>query len=468
MKRTAAIPLNSDAVKASNNQFYANHEEMFDKHGNRIPLSSTNSAHADMRKEWMDLYLANGGKLEGEENEEGSNDDPTNPVTECSSKKKKEETVPTIKARWAKESVLPDHNSSRPPATPPTDTIPEDAKVDMIVETTDVPDGTKAKIQIHRCKDGAKIPSAEFTNLEVKGNKVVDSKTGKPPCMVFSAQHKPWDPWDCPLFYFKVQVEYKGLSTETPKNFKTKEKECLRVTYMHMCFSESFGSEAEMVNGILDKHAHSKALREHYGTMNTATNIYGSHIRNTYIFHQDSHGNVRNRKTGVSIGTVTKSQPPDDVKDPKNWRSVVSFTPLPRFGDAEVSGAVAIPSTPRYLWYSSTCLTGWESSFADAVRKRGTLYVIAFRRTIGAEKAKNLSKKFYKKWVGDHRLNPHKIPDCFLQIAGDDFEDLWPVLFGPGGKGIKPGLSGGEIALIAIGAVVGGLLVGVALYALLK
>lgn len=472
MSRVAKRPLNSAAVHAADDQFYANHPEMIDSNGRRIPLSPSDPTQAALRSEWMDLYIANGGELEGEE--EDNEETPPAPVEDCPSGDEEEEPTSTITARWSKAMVRPDQNSSTPPATPPTDTVPANAKVEMLVDTTNVPDGKGAQIEIYRCVDGASVPGAVFNNLEVRGNKVVDPATGAPPVYVFAAPQKPWDVWDAPYFYFKTVVDHEGLTYETPKDFRGNATACLRVDYWHVCLAESSTlsgvlPECNTVNGILAGVSGSQCSVVNYATMNTALNVYGSHIRNTYVFHQASHGNVRNRNTGASIGTVTSSQPPDDVPDPANWRSVVSFTPNPRFGDAEINTVASIPSTPRYLWYSSTCLTGWESSFADAMIARGTRNVLAFRRTIPDAEAPQLAQKFYNKWAGTYNLDPSKIPDCFFEFASDHYDNMRPVLFGAGGgQATGSGLSGGEIALIAVGAVVGGLLVGAAIYTLLN
>lgn len=56
-------PLNSDAVKAADDEFYAKHPELV-KDGKRIPLSDNDPSQADLRKEWVELYKKHGGKEE--------------------------------------------------------------------------------------------------------------------------------------------------------------------------------------------------------------------------------------------------------------------------------------------------------------------------------------------------------------------------------------------------------------------
>ena len=471
MSRTAVRPLDPEAVSAADDQFYANHPELVDANGERIPLSATDPSQAGLRSEWMDLYEANGGEME--EPDEDEDEAPPGPVEECPLQEEEEPTA-TIEARWSKSAVLPVHNSARPPASPPTDAIPEDAKVAMLVDTTEVPDGTPAEIRVLRCRNDAEVNQAAFDALEVQGDRVVDPESGEPPEWSVQASHQPWDPWDVPYFYFRVQVDHQGLEAETPSDCEAETDACLRVTYWHVCLAETGDltgvlPECNTINGILNGVDHSESSVENYGGMNTALNVYGSHIRNTYVFHQASHGNARHRTTNAPISSVTASQPPDDVPDPENWRSVVSFTPMPRFGDAEIGTADAVPSTPRYLYYASTCLTGWESSFADALMARGTRHVLAFRRTIPDAEAPVFAREFYTKWADDYALDPEKVPDCFFQYASDHYDNMRPILYGPGGGRARgSGLSSTQIALIAVGAVVAGVLIGAAIYAALK
>lgn len=58
MSRRATLPLNPDAVAKADEDFYANHPEWTGK-----KLSATDPAQADLRKEWMDAYVANGGAV---------------------------------------------------------------------------------------------------------------------------------------------------------------------------------------------------------------------------------------------------------------------------------------------------------------------------------------------------------------------------------------------------------------------
>lgn len=74
-------PLNRDAVKAADDEFYAKHPE-FVKDGKRIPLSDTDPSQADLRKEWVVLYKKHGGKEEGDKNKPPVKK-PDDPVQPC-------------------------------------------------------------------------------------------------------------------------------------------------------------------------------------------------------------------------------------------------------------------------------------------------------------------------------------------------------------------------------------------------
>lgn len=51
-------PLNKEAVKKADDEFYAKHPELV-KEGKRQPLEAKNPEHAKLRKEWVTLYNKN-------------------------------------------------------------------------------------------------------------------------------------------------------------------------------------------------------------------------------------------------------------------------------------------------------------------------------------------------------------------------------------------------------------------------
>ena len=440
-------PLDPIAVQEADDHFYSHHPELIDANGKRIPLSPTDSKHDGLRREWRATYLRNGGQSEGRF---GAN--PLQPVCipcqkaaaarqaaaaqEARERKQKGPPIGTLKVHWSKPKVTPDHNLSFPPASPPTDAIPALAKVELIADTTNVPDGTSASMTIYHAATGTAVPNGAFAGLEVRGNKVV-ADTGKLPEWVFDAAADLWDPWDKPYYYFSCSVDYQSLLEETPKDFVGREADCLRLLYWHECIAETNDlkgvlPECNTVAGLLNAVANSNAHVQDVKFKKVTLPQYGSLLRNTYVVHQASHGNVLNRKDNKGIKA---DDPGECLYDKGAWRGVVKMTLSPaRIGDAQIATALDFPSTPKYLYYASTCLTGWEPSFANAMIARGTRNVIAFRCCIPDSEAPIMAEQFYTRWARTYALNPDKVPECFFKAGADHYARMKPILFGPGIK----------------------------------
>lgn len=71
-------PLNPDAVRAADDDFYAAHPELV-KNGQRIPLSATDPAQAALREEWCALYEKHNGAVEPDPPPPTAPDDPAEP-----------------------------------------------------------------------------------------------------------------------------------------------------------------------------------------------------------------------------------------------------------------------------------------------------------------------------------------------------------------------------------------------------
>ncbi|MBN4052602.1 hypothetical protein JYT82_00655 [bacterium AH-315-K20] len=388
-------------------------------------------------------------------------------------KKQKEEPKATAKAKWEKEFVLPNHNSSFPPTTPPTDVIPEIAKSRMIVETEHVPDGTPATISVSHVF-GDSVKDGTIEELEVKDNKVVSKTTGQPPVWIFESKHKPWEVWDTPYFRFSCSIRYQSLSAETTDDYKARKGECLRVRYWTYCLAPRSGltgtqTEGAALKGKLDDAGiHSAAVFTGQGASSDtdAYNLFGSAMRNTYCFHIGCHGNVA-RRADKWLPTAFIHSSVDDPADfkkhgkkgklprpTKSWRGHICYGATTRIsfvdfaskgrvaynnhelGDTEIATKADIPSVPRYLLYVSCCLVGWDASFADEVTSRGCQNVIAFRKTIGDNIAVSKATEFFDAWKKTG-LDPYKIPPIFFRVYADVYTSMRPVLFGR---------SGGEIS----------------------
>lgn len=357
-----------------------------------------------------------------------------------------EQPAPTIRARWSKPRVTPVHNKNWPPSSPPTDAIPDEAKVEMIVDTTNVPDGTSASITVCQCLFECAIPQGQVNGLQVQGNRVIDPATGQRPVFSFTFDNWIYAPWDMDLYYFEATVNYQGLEAETEKNSEAHERDCLRVMWWHMCVSDSVadspaggglttGAEAREIKGIIDGKRHHKAGRQAFNQNNVPVNLWGSVLRNTYCYHHASHGDIVDRTTGAQLNAGNANPPPGPVG---NWRSVIVLGNT-NLGDAEVSQAAAVPSVPKYLVYLDTCVAGWEPSFANAWISRGTQNVIAFRMYIPDGAARSMARRFHRKWIRTHNGDPNKINEVFFDVGARYYNSMRPVLFGYAGGRIVPG-----------------------------
>jgi type VI secretion system VgrG family protein len=357
-------------------------------------------------------------------------------------KEPKKEPIPSVKTiKWDKAKVLPNHNSGAPPGG----AIPADAKVIPTVETENVPDGANALISIHHCVTGARV--ATLKDLVVKGNKVVEKKTGKPPVFTFEAKHLPWDPWNTPLFFFRVKLSHKGLSAASPYDLSKDKAKTLRVEYWHMSVSDAIAdtpaggnltTQAEMneIAGLLRAKPHHKVGTHAFNAANVPLNHWGSVLRNSYAYHHASHGNVVDRNNPANWLNDPTGKNPPDPQPGGNWRSVVVLGSTD-FGDTETRTKASVPSVPRYLVYMDTCVAAWERSLGEAFVARGTRNYLAFRCYIPDGDARAMARNFYQKWGNSYQFNPNKIPAVFFDVGSPYYHSMRPVLMGEGGGSIS-------------------------------
>jgi len=314
----------------------------------------------------------------------------------------------------------------------------------MIVKTTHVPNGTSASISVCHAETGKEVKDGKIEGLEVKANRVKDPKTGAFPFFTFEDKHEPWEIWDKPFFFFKVKVDYKGLEAETPKVFSTSETKALRIRYWHVSIADriadtpaggGLSTRAEMreIARIMEKERFHRVYRRPFNQNNVPVNLWGSAIRNTYVYHHASHGNVVDR-TNPAVWINSANNPP--LGPTGNWRSVVCLGQTD-FGDAEVNQVGNVPSVPRYLVYMDTCVAGWEPSLGNAFIGRGTQNYLAFRKFIPDGAARAMARKFYKKWFNTYKANPSRIPQVFWNVGSAYYNSMRPVLMGQGGGAIS-------------------------------
>jgi hypothetical protein len=375
--------------------------------------------------------------------------EPAKPVLPSPASKPKD-LEPTITASWRTKAVEPVRNVTFPPASPPTDVRCVQSAAPMLVMTTNVPDGTKATITVHHCFTQMMVKDGKLDNLEVRAGRVVDKTTGFVPEFSFEAKHKPWDPWDKPFFFFRVQLSHRGLTAETPRDFRGKPDQVLRVLCMSVCVGDEIadtappwidktkdppeglrtGDEAITVAGLLEGPA-STAHITMFNAAEPPTALWGSVLRNTYAYHQGSHGLAFNDREAIPPAMEGTELAP---VGPVQWQSAMVLGHK-LFVDRDVQSG-DVPSVPRYLVYLDCCLSGYEPSFANAFLGRGTQNVIAFRKVIYDDDATFMAEAFHQKWAR-HSHNPRRIPQIFWDVGSPNWAEMRPVLYGMGGGQIS-------------------------------
>jgi hypothetical protein len=355
--------------------------------------------------------------------------------------------------------------------------VPSDeCLVSPLVRVENVPDGTSARIEVYHCRTNQLVSGGTLDGLEVRSGKVVRPSTNAEPKLTFRYGQEPWHLWDKPFFYFKAYVHFRGLRVQTPADFENEGNNCLRVRYWHVCIgftgdaiAPSVQSKCNTVKGFFDGVQHSCSTIQHFTSYNHAEAAFGSFFRNSYAVFSDSHGTLVQRSDNWTLC------PNHDYSAPPNlnrgdWKSVVCFTPQPYIDAADVSNAQYFVSVPRYLYYISACLSGWEPSLANAFISRGCMHVIAYGKVIYTDKGEQMARRFFDRWTNTYHLAPDKIADAFLHAGSGLRDDLRPILYPAGTEIPSGGLSGWAIAGIVLGAlaiVAVGVLVGAALLGLL-
>jgi hypothetical protein len=345
---------------------------------------------------------------------------------------------------WSKGEVTPDHNTKFPPASPPTDTVPDEAKVSLLVDTQGVVDGTGATIEIKNAKTDALAPGGRIEGLKVQGDKVVDPATGAAPQFVFRAPDL-WEPFDAPLYYFSVTIDQDGLTGASSKDYANEPDKVLRLLFWHVSISDAIadtpaggglttGDEMWEIAGLHTENPHRKVLTTAFNLRHPTVAQWGSVLRNAYGYHHASHGDVRCRVDGNQFNANAAGDQPTTcpINPAHAGRSVVFLGDEP-FGDKEIGNVARVPSVPRHLLYLDTCVAGFEPSFGRAALARGARYVLAFRKYIPDNDARKMARQFYKKWIQVYEGDPDKIAQVFFEVGPAYFGTMRPVLFGAGG-----------------------------------
>jgi hypothetical protein len=331
--------------------------------------------------------------------------------------------------------------------------------VELVVDSQGVPDGTPARLEILNAQSGTVVSGGALDKLEVRGDQVVSPDTGKRPEWTFEAKNDPWEIWDIPLFYMVAHVGDRPPA-ESPHDLSN-EEDLLRVCPVLVTICDAIAdtpagggltTRDEMNEiGNIEKLDPARGIYSiPFNQANVPIPLWGSVIRNSYAYHQTSHGDVRCRIDGDQFNSSPDDSPtvcPNDPTHPGRSVLFIGDTPI---GDAETANVTDVPSVPRYLVYINTCVAGWEPSFANALLARGTRNVIAFQKYIPDDDAREMARQFYRKWTQVFRCDPEKIPEVFYSVSPAYAGSMRPVLFGDGAAGAGAGASAGLAA--ALGA----------------
>jgi hypothetical protein len=381
---------------------------------------------------------------------------------------------PIVSATWEKKEISPIYFNYSP--TPPAvgAPIPPDTQVKLLVTTKGIADGTQVTISVRRCETQAEVPKGALTTLVVRGNRVVDPTTNDAPNISFTAEQKPYEIWNQPFFYFRVTVS--GAFADSPRDHKAHPEQCLRVKYLVQAVAEastmsSCRTDAENIRSVVNEVEGGKGAVQDMAPPCEDVAAYAALFRNTYAVHVSSHGNCI-RRDDESVWMLEHDldalgNHPVDVPNPQEWKGVtcarvyIEGVPGPSidYDFGHIGKPEITESVPAVLFYGNCCLTGYESSFADAMINRGCRWVLLFRKVIYDFEGNIMAKSFWSKWA-DEKFNPDKVPDCFFRIAGDHYATMRPVLYplDKGGRAPDTGSGGvnyGEIAAATVGIAMG-------------
>jgi outer membrane protein OmpA-like peptidoglycan-associated protein len=379
--------------------------------------------------------------------------------------------IPRLRARWSKPEVVPVHNSNWVPNTPPTDAVPDECVVELLVDTVGVSDGTPASLQIMDAVTRTPVPDGAIQHLEVRDGKVVVPATNARPAWSPTASQLPWATWDKPFVYFVATVG--NLSGESSRDYAIDPDQVLRIRWWYSLVSDGLAdasgltttAEVAMLEGILGQKPSRKVDTTTFATKQVAKAQWGSVLRNSYAYHHASHGTLLCRTCGrvrlvqggtgrgFYVGEPGSSEPPPDLcpgGHPPAVRSAIAIAKFDSFlGEPELKDQAAVPSVPRYLVYLNMCLAGWEPSLATAFMLRGTQHVVAFGMEIPDGEATVLARQFYRTWAQIYDCDPAKIPDVFFQVAPSFEKTMLPRLYGPRGGAAKAAAGGTSAAAVA-------------------
>ncbi len=416
-----------------------------------------------------------------QEDEEQANEG----LTLCQSESSEPPEPRIVMCRWTVDAIEPVHPFAWP-SNPNGVVDPTRIHAGIDIRTQGVDDGTPVVLAVHHvaiqngdvslaCPQAQRPDPAQaltdhdglIANLEIRDGRAVDRNSGEPPHFAFDERQVLWAAWRNPSYELRVTVQAAPALQATSNDFGS----TLLLRGWHIMLTDH--SDALQPQGMyfnIDESLAAVATftaRHRAAVAGTIANVvplahWGAIFRNTYSVLNVSHGYVYDRATPLDTDGIYDGVPvplrtsEGKMKSDERWyptqqqwgayRSVMrygqrnnpnykKYSPqaneegecTTRFGDASIANAVAVPTTPRYLWMMSSCRTMAEPSLADALHARGTWFVIGWIYAAAAHECRLAITGFYAAWR-DLDYDPDAVPQLFRTHFLQPFARRGPTL----------------------------------------
>ena len=376
---------------------------------------------------------------------------------------------PKLIPKWSREWVIPDNDINR-----------NNVSVRMDVECFPPSNRPSADISVLRSWDNNSVePTVKLGKLKLKDQRVIEESTGYIPTYKFTLENNIWDNYDKLEYHFECQINNRKIKTDKPLKVKRwhvaaldkhQDKENIFIDWIGPMgkdfYDRFFGKENDL------------AQRWFADCNITGFKTFGESMRNTYSFSYIGHGDVTCLNCGNDFdmfhgnegrGHWYSNDPDDkrtdaekkanipkpnfehgDFSDADMGKWTTCATPgckgLPRstfcigekrtdgkgwFMDgSDISDKSIVPSTPKYLMFSTCCGGAYEPSLYKAFIDRGTMFCIGFKKATLFMWSSVYMKQFFDQWVNGHNCDPMKIPEVFMSLLKDWKIKLQPAIFG--------------------------------------
>jgi len=355
---------------------------------------------------------------------------------------------PDFTPKWSKEWVIPDNVL-----------LPEDAKVEMQVESKFPENRPNADIEVVQTWNDANVPDLPIPPLKLKGAKVVKNDNSVP-AIKFVHDNKIWEDFEKLWYHFDCKIDQ--TTRRTKKSLKVKRWHVMAVDIgdLRPGFPAMRASEKNNFLGSFAGSANDAAHAWEFDAHATAFSQFGEKMKNAYTFVYTGHGAVMCRACGAMFdcrtgGAATAAEvaagipaPTKDEAEFGMWTtcSNVGCTGAPRsthcigpgrpapsisfLDSTDIANDGTTPTTPKYLMFSVCCGGAFETSLYDAYIGRGTKYCIGFKKSTRCTWARDYAKSFFDTWAKTHKCDPARIPDVYNDLLAAWEVKLAPSIFG--------------------------------------